>query len=97
MKTVNMKLKELESWLQDVQGFSAPQILLEQYQTPPHIASRVLHTAQATFEDLEGKLVADLGCGCGMLMLGASLLEAAHVIGSVFNDYYINLISEKFV
>ncbi|KAK4323543.1 hypothetical protein Pmani_005775 [Petrolisthes manimaculis] len=90
-----MKLKELESWLQDVQGFSTPRILLEQYQTPPHIAARVLHTAQASFKDLEGKMVADLGCGCGMLMLGASLLEAAHVIGVDIDEGALEVCQEN--
>jgi len=33
-----MKLKELESCLQQVDGFEEPKILLEQYPTSPHIA-----------------------------------------------------------
>ncbi len=35
---VDMKLKELESCLQQVDGFEEPKILLEQYPTSPHIA-----------------------------------------------------------
>lgn len=33
------------------------------------------------YNDLEGKLVADLGCGCGMLSIGAALLGAQLTIG----------------
>lgn len=36
-----MKLKELESCLQQVDGFEEPKILLEQYPTSPHIAGIV--------------------------------------------------------
>lgn len=36
-----MKLKELESCLQQVDVFEEPKILLEQYPTSPHIAGEV--------------------------------------------------------
>lgn len=36
-----MKLKELESRLQQVDVFDEPKILLEQYPTTPHIAGTV--------------------------------------------------------
>merc|ERR1719228_645045 len=69
-----MKLKELESQLQQVEEFDVPKILLEQYPTRPHIAACMLHTMAASFGDLEGRTVADLGCGCGVLSLGAVML-----------------------
>ncbi|CAJ1079361.1 rRNA N6-adenosine-methyltransferase METTL5 [Xyrichtys novacula] len=65
-----MKLKELESCLQQVDAFEEPKILLEQYPTSPHIAACMLYTIHNTFDDIEGKLVADLGCGCGVLSIG---------------------------
>nr|ACO15614.1 Methyltransferase-like protein 5 [Caligus clemensi] len=76
-----MKLKQLESLLQEVQDFQHPKILLEQYPTPPHIASRLLYTAQQSYEDIQGSIVADLGSGTGMLSIGASLLGASLVNG----------------
>ncbi|CAM6111674.1 unnamed protein product [Calypogeia fissa] len=76
-----MKLKQLESMLGDVSQFSSPKIELEQYPTGPHIASRMLYMAQNSFGDISGKVVADLGCGCGTLGIGAVLLDAGHVIG----------------
>ncbi|CAG2067455.1 unnamed protein product [Timema podura] len=76
-----LKLKALEQYLQDVDIFESPKLLLEQYATMPHIASRMLHTIQASFNDIEGKLVADLGCGCGTLSAGAAMLGAAACVG----------------
>ncbi|KAM3608252.1 uncharacterized protein V6R79_021859 [Siganus canaliculatus] len=76
-----MKLKELESCLQQVDVFDEPKILLEQYPTSPHIAACMLYTIQTTFDDIEGKLVADLGCGCGVLSIGAAMLDAGLCVG----------------
>lgn len=76
-----MKLKELESWLQDVDGFDNPKIKLEQYETPVHIAARMVHTIESSFGDLSGKTVADLGCGCGMLTIGSILMGASLSVG----------------
>ena len=56
-----MKLRELESHLEEVETFEAPKILLEQYATPTHIAACMLHTIQSSYGDIEGKFVADLG------------------------------------
>uniref|UniRef100_A0A1A8R5U1 Methyltransferase-like protein 5 n=1 Tax=Nothobranchius pienaari TaxID=704102 RepID=A0A1A8R5U1_9TELE len=76
-----MKLKELESCLQQVDTFEEPKILLEQYPTSPHIAACMLYTIHNTFDDIEGKLVADLGCGCGVLSIGAAMLDASMCVG----------------
>lgn len=76
-----IKLKKLEEYLQDIETFDNPKIKFEQYATMPHIASRVLHTIQASYDDIEGKVIADLGCGCGSLSIGASLLNAEICVG----------------
>ncbi|KAF7709675.1 rRNA N6-adenosine-methyltransferase METTL5 [Silurus meridionalis] len=76
-----MKLKELESCLQQVDGFEEPKILLEQYPTGPHIAGCMLYTIHNSFDDIENKLVADLGCGCGVLSIGAAVLDAGLCVG----------------
>lgn len=41
-----MKLKHLQERVEDVEGFEQPQILLEQYVTPPHLSSHMLYTIQ---------------------------------------------------
>ena len=69
-----MKLKELESYLQQVETFESPKVNLEQYATTPHIASHMLYTIDKTFDDVKDKIVADLGCGCGVLSIGAAML-----------------------
>lgn len=76
-----MKLKNLEQCLQDLDGFEKPKVKLEQYETRPHIAARLVHTIQSTYDDIEGKVVADLGCGTGSLSIGAALLGASLVVG----------------
>lgn len=89
-----MKLKELESWLQDVIGFEAPKVKLEQYETPAHIAACMIHTMESSFGDLKGKVVADLGCGCGMLTIGTALMGASMSFGYVkvkHSDDYCSL------
>lgn len=76
-----LRLKELESRLQQVDGFEKPKLLLEQYPTRPHIAACMLYTIHNTYDDIENKVVADLGCGCGVLSIGAAMLGAGLCIG----------------
>lgn len=95
LKPTMMKLRELETHLQQVDGFQKPKILLEQYETRPHIAACVLHTIQSQFGDIEGKLVADLGCGCGMLSIGAVLLGAEFVVGFEIDQEAIDICQEN--
>uniref|UniRef100_A0A8B9T6G5 Methyltransferase-like protein 5 n=3 Tax=Anatidae TaxID=8830 RepID=A0A8B9T6G5_ANAPL len=76
-----LKLKELESCLQQVDTFESPKLLLEQYPTRPHIAACMLYTIHNTFDDIENKTIADLGCGCGMLSIGSAMLGAGFCVG----------------
>ena len=76
-----MKLKQLEGLLGGLTQFSDPKVELEQYATGPHIASRMLYTAENSFDDIAGKVVADFGCGCGTLAVASALLDAEHVAG----------------
>ncbi|XP_060572405.1 rRNA N6-adenosine-methyltransferase METTL5-like [Ruditapes philippinarum] len=73
------KLKELESYLDDVDVFENPKIKLEQYPTTPHIAACMLHTIHTRYDDVADKHVLDLGCGCGVLSIGAVMLGAKKV------------------
>ena len=76
-----MRLKELEGHLQQVDVFKKPKIDLEQYPTTPHIAAHMLYTIDNTFGDIEGRLVGDLGCGCGVLSIGSCILGSAMTVG----------------
>jgi rRNA N6-adenosine-methyltransferase METTL5 len=86
-----MKMKKLEEYLSGVEGFDKAKVQLEQYITPAHIASSLLYEIQEQYDDLEGKLVADLGCGCGVLSIGAFILGAQHVIGFEIDADAINV------
>ena len=79
--TAKLKLRQLETALNEVDVFEKPKVLLEQYPTRPHIAACILHTIETSYGGLDGKLVADLGCGTGVLSIGARLLGAKAVIG----------------
>lgn len=68
-----MKLKNLEIRLQKVKGFERPRAELEQYMTPAPLAARFLFDC-FMHGDIDGMQVLDLGCGSGMLSVGAALL-----------------------
>lgn len=86
-----LRLRKLEEYLQQLDVFKEPKILLEQYATSAHIASHMLYIAQSQFNDIEGKNVADLGSGCGILSLGAKMLGAAYVIGFEIDADAVNI------
>lgn len=41
----------------------------------------MLHTIESEYNDISGKIIVDLGCGTGMLSLGAFLLGCERVVG----------------
>lgn len=76
----DVRQRELEIRLERVPRLAAPSPHLEQYHTPPKIAADVLYRALA-MGDIQGRRVADLGCGTGVFLVGAALLGAAAVTG----------------
>ncbi len=74
-----MKLNRLERMLEKLEGFSNPSPRLEQYRTPAPLAARLLFHA-ALKGDIEGRRVCDIGCGTGILAIGAALLGAREVV-----------------
>ena len=75
-----MKRRELESFLSQLSGFEAPKIHLEQYVTDATIASDVLFTASQEFDDIEDKLIVDLGAGAGALSAAAIYVSISPVL-----------------
>jgi len=63
-----------------VAGFEDPRAPLEQYRTPPELAAHLVHLADLR-DDVDGRTVLDLGCGTGMLALGAALRGPDRVVG----------------
>ncbi len=72
--------KRLEIMLQRVKWIEKPKVMLEQYQTPPSVAAELLYLALLQ-GDIRGKKVVDLGCGTGILSIGAWILGAHEVVG----------------
>ncbi|MEW5936891.1 MAG: METTL5 family protein [Candidatus Thermoplasmatota archaeon] len=75
-----MRLRDLEIALERCPPHPEPKAALEQYRTPARLAAQVLYDALA-HGDIEGKRVADMGCGTGALAIGAALLGASYVVG----------------
>lgn len=73
-----MNKKKLELLLEGLEGFSHPHIALEQYTTPTNVAAELLNIASLK-GDIQGREVCDLGCGTGILGIGAGLLGARKV------------------
>lgn len=64
--------------LSRLKGFNQPKPLMEQYIIPSEVAATVLWN-MLLFGDIEGKSIADLGAGTGILGLGAAILGARKV------------------
>lgn len=64
--------------LSRLKGFENPKTWLEQYQTDSEIAAEIAWFAFYRRE-IEGKIIADLGCGTGMLGLSTMILGAKEV------------------
>jgi putative methylase len=74
------KKQQLEITLQKLKPAPARSAKLEQYSTPADIAADMLWEAFSA-GDIQGKSVADLGCGNGVLAIGSKLLGASKVLG----------------
>jgi len=73
-----MKRRKLEISLEGLAKPEDPDPRLEQYTTPADVAADMLWTA-LSFGDVQEKRVADLGCGSGILGIGAAMLGASSV------------------
>lgn len=73
-----MNKKQLAVKLSKLKQIEKPIISLEQYQTESEIAADVLWFAYMN-NDIENKIIADLGCGNGILGIGALILGAKKV------------------
>lgn len=73
-----MNKKQLAIELSKLKGLSKFNVKLEQYQIDNNLASDLLWVAYQN-NDIKNKVVADLGCGNGILGIGALLLGAKFV------------------
>ena len=70
-----IKLKKLKEYLQDVEEFSNPKDKYEQYQTNYEVAADLVHYISNNY-GFENKVIADLGCGSGILGIACLLCGA---------------------
>lgn len=73
--------KELEILLETIREFEGPNIAYEQYRLPAQLAAEVIWYIEMRHRDIQGKRIVDLGCGTGMLTVGAALMGAEYIVG----------------
>ncbi len=73
--------RQLAIQLEAVKAFDAPDERLEQYSIDAEAAANLLWTVRNENPDLFSKSVLDLGCGTGVLAVGAALLGAPFTVG----------------
>lgn len=76
---IHMRLKNLQALLEGFEGPPEPNIELEQYPTPARLAAEVIFDAATLRGDIEDKIIADLGCGCGILSIACLCMGAKEV------------------
>ena len=64
--------------LSKLEGFKTPKVRVEQYALDSEVAASVLWNG-LYMGDIEGKVIADMGCGPGILGIGALILGAEKV------------------
>ncbi|MEE9268531.1 MAG: METTL5 family protein [Thermoplasmata archaeon] len=74
-----IKRKDLAIFLQNLDPLPSPKDDLEQYPVPADIAAEVLFRAYG-HRDVWQRRVADLGCGNGVLAIGAAYLDASRIV-----------------
>jgi putative methylase len=84
---------ELRRILSKVNDFEDPRIDLEQYITPPSLAADIVYTAYMQ-GDIEGKKVVDLGCGTGILSIGAAKI-GGRVVGVEKDETALEIAEEN--
>ncbi|MHA1519898.1 MAG: METTL5 family protein [Promethearchaeota archaeon] len=80
MTTYNLKKSELINVIQGLKTFNPPKIRYEQYITDAITTADIFFHIGFEQQDLENKIVLDLGCGTGNLTVAAALMGADHVI-----------------
>jgi len=78
--------RQLAIQLENVSGFANPSEKMEQYALDAEAAADILWTVKNETPGIGSSLVLDLGCGTGILTIGAALIGAALAIGVDFDS-----------
>lgn len=81
-----MKRQQLEIALSHLENSPSPKLAYEAYDLNPAAVSEILFLAETRYGDLKNRSVLDLGCGSGILAIGAALLGAKEVVGIDINS-----------
>ncbi|HHF09864.1 MAG TPA: DNA methylase, partial [Methanomicrobia archaeon] len=89
-----MKKKSLEIILEDVEKYTRPKNILEQYFTPANIAADILFLAYLN-GDIKEKIIADFGAGTGIFTVGSCLLGAKKIYAVEIDREAIEILKEN--
>jgi predicted RNA methylase len=81
-----LKRQQLEIALSHLENCPSPKLAYEAYDLDPATASEILFLAETRYGDLKNRSILDLGCGSGILAIGAALLGAKEVVGIDINS-----------
>jgi len=90
-----VRRKDLEKALLQIEPHPSPKADLEQYTIPTIVAAEILFTAAYIHDDINRKIVADLGCGTGRLAIGAVLLGAKESFGVDIDKTAVKMAKEN--
>ena len=80
--------------LSELEGFSEPKVRQEQYIMDSEIGASVLWNAYL-LKDIGKKSIADLGCGTGIIGIGALLLGARHLVFVDSDEKSLNIVKNN--
>lgn len=81
MAVRHISRKRLEMMIQQLLPHPSPKVMLEQYTIDAIAAANVLYISAHSYDDVNDKIICDLGCGTGRLALGAAILGARSIVG----------------
>jgi predicted RNA methylase len=80
-----LRRQQLEIALSYLKPSPSPQLAHEAYDLDPSSAAEILFLAESRYGDVKNRTVLDLGCGSGILAIGAALMGAQTVVGVDIN------------
>ncbi len=80
MEEIKIKKKELISIVQNTKTYKNPKVKLEQYTIDALCAVDIVFFAGIEFNDIQNKLIIDLGAGTGRLSLSSAFLQPNYII-----------------
>lgn len=86
--------KQLAIILSQLKTNPHPKPDLEQYEIPGELAAEIINYACLS-DDVEGKIILDLGCGSGRLAIGCSLMGAKKVVGVDVDEKVLKIFQEN--